>query len=107
LRDSIIGLVGFFANIMNSWYSLQKAPSPLDGGASSGDSAIDDPLAGYLYHPRRFQAPERNTVSPFDNSVPYVISLSQDGKQLTLSYQLPGLVSTAKQTIRKTVSLVR
>jgi len=60
-----------------------------------------------LYHPRRIQTPEKNAGSSFDNSVPYVISLSPDGKQLTLSYQLPGLVGTATQAISKTVSLVR
>ena len=91
--------------ILREYYELlvfaPENAQPFGPGLSSGNLAIDDPLAGYLYHPRRFQAPERNTVTSFDNSVPYVISLSPDGKQLTLSYQLPGLVSTAKQTIRK------
>ena len=97
--------------ILREYYELvvfaPESAQPFGRGVSSGNLAVDDPLAGYLYHPRRIQAPEKNTASSFDNSVPYMISLSPDGKQLTLSYQLPGLVSTTTQTISKTVSLVR
>ena len=97
--------------ILREYYELLAfAPenSQLFGrGASSGNLAVDDPLSGYLYHPRRVRASDKNTAFFFDNSVPYVISLSPDGKQLRLSYQLPGPVSTATQTISKTVNLVK
>jgi prepilin-type N-terminal cleavage/methylation domain-containing protein len=97
--------------ILREYYELlafaPESSQPFGRGASSGNQAVDDPLSGYLYHPRGVQASEKTAASSFDSSVPYVISLSPDGKQLTLSYQLPGPVSTATQTIIKTVNLAK
>ena len=97
--------------ILREYYELlafaPESSQPFGRGPSSGNVAVDDPLSGYLYHPRRLQATEKSVASSFDNSVPYTISLSPDGKQLMLSYQLPGSVGTATRTISKTVSLVK
>ena len=97
--------------ILREYYELlafaPESAQPFGRGTSSGNLAVEDPLSGYLYHARRINGSEGNVVPSFYNSVPYVISLSPDGKQLTLSYQLPGSVSTATQTISKTVSLIK
>jgi prepilin-type N-terminal cleavage/methylation domain-containing protein len=97
--------------ILREYYELGTfAPEnaqPFGIGSSSSNQAGDDPLSGYLYHPRRDRDSERNEASSFDHSVPYIVSLSPDGKKLTLSYQLPYSVRTVTQTITKTVSLAK
>lgn len=97
--------------ILREYYELRTfvpENAQLTGaGPSSNQQAGDDPLFGYLYHPRRDLNSERSAASAFDQSVPYVVSVSPDGKKLTLIYQLPRSVTAAPQTIIKSVSLVK
>jgi prepilin-type N-terminal cleavage/methylation domain-containing protein len=95
--------------ILREYYELHTfAPSwadPFSANYSGSDAGADDPLSGFLYHPRA--SGETGTqAKAFGDAIPYTVTFSADGKQLILNYRISSAVGAGSHSMRKVIDLV-
>ncbi len=93
--------------LLRETYELQSFAPPdqrpfAKDGTSAGNSTL---LAGFLYHPWAHGAGTADADRQPQNSVPYRIEMTPDGRSLQISYDIPGLGTGQPRSVTRSMDL--